>query len=505
MSFLFVHSLTEDKLFKSIQLGGFPLPSIAVITPENEFKTYGNITFIIKPDVLDPKDKKNLIYDRDIFSQRVPEMEYDINKKNLYKINDYLSEKSLNFEKFYNFYDIESMSRKKSSYIIERFEQSMLIKKEFFDIYNKEYKIPLKKSKFNTTLIESDIFKDYLLNNEVELNEQFKNIILDSFSEIELKYNSLIGIEITKSLIEDIKKSIFFIENGDYIFKNDSKNMIYNNTIKLILKDQEIIKGKDEEIDFSKYEKDINDFIYSNFENYKKYLQDNYFKEFLYNPHFKNGNKKLNFSLENIEKSMLKQKAIASEDIPDTSIGKISANFAKRFKSFEDIDFNLHLIKDKKERYDQKDKINSELSTLTNELSIYSNNNRHFEILEIISEGFKFVKTYDSFINYLRKNDFNTNEITIEHFEKFNSILDKIHNLDNHYFECKPQKTLYFEDFEAVLLPKETSKELVDFLNDKVKIYFYDKDELNSKTEIFKKHSINLEKNKNKPLTKLKK
>ncbi len=505
MSFLFVHSLTEDKIFKSIKLGGFPLPSIAVITPENEFTNYGDITFIVKPEILNPKDKKNLIYDRDIFSQRVPEMEYDINKKNLYKVNDYLLNKSLNFEKFYNFYDIESISRKKSSYIIERFEQSMIIKKEFFDIHNEEYKIPLKKSKFNTTLLESEKFKDYLLNNEIQLNDKFKNIILESLSEIEIKYNSLIGIEITKSIIDDIKQSIFLFQNGEYIFRNDSKNMIYNNTIKLILKDQDIIRGKDEEIDFSKYENDINDFVYSNIENYKKYLHENYFKNFLYNPHFKNGNKKLEFSLSNIEKSMLKQKAVASEDVPDTSIGKISANFAKRFKSFEEIDFNLHLIKDKQERYEQKDNINSDISSLTIELSKYSNNTRHFEILEIISEGFKFVKNYDSFINYLRKNDFNTNEINIEHFEKFNSILDKIHNLDNHYFECKPQKTLYLEDFEAVLLPKETSKELVDFLNDKVRIYFYDKDELNSKTEIFKKYSINLEKNKNKPLTKLKK
>lgn len=495
MSFLFVHSLTEEKLFKALDLGGFPLPSIAVIKPDTNFNSFGNITFIIKPEVLDPKNKKNLIYDRDIFSQRIPETEFDINKKQLEKICNELYEKSKNFEKFYNFQDIDSLKRKPSHYIQDRFETSMLLKKDFFDLNNKGYDIPVKKTKLSTILSESSTFVNYILKNNISTDNDFKDVIISSLREVEDKYIPLLGNEIAESVVNDVINSIFTLENGNYVFKISNQNMLYNSTIKNILKDKEILLGNDLEIDFNKYESEINDFIYKDLNSFKKYINENYLNQILYNPHFKQGNKKIEYSLQNIERIMLKQKVVGVEDASDTSIGKISSNFAKQFKSFEEINNSLNILVHQSERFEEKDSLHKQIFNLTEKIFPFYDGNRFFEAQENFSNSLKYGLNKELFLNSLKKNGFNIDLISDSFIAECSVVINSLVSLENHYFEAKPQKTLYLEDFQAVLLPKNISHEIVDFLKDKVKIHFYDKNDIESKYNVFNQYKFNFEKN----------
>jgi hypothetical protein len=506
MSFLFVHSLTEEKLFKALELGGFPLPSIAVIKPDTAFDSFGNITFIVKPDVLDPKDKKNLVYDRDIFSQRIPETEFDVDKKQLDKICNELYEKSKNFEKFYNFHDLDSFKRKPSYYIQERFESSLLLKKEFFDLHSENYSIPIKKSKLNSTLSESTIFVNYILHNEIILNNTFQEVLLKSLKEIEDKYTSLVGKEIADSIINDVTNSIFTIDNGSYIFKNNNQNMQHNQTIKNIFKDKEILLGNDLETDYIKYESDINDFIHKDLNSFKKHVNENYLNKVLYNPHFKNGNKKIEYSLQNIERIMLKQKTIGVEDASDTSVGKISSNFAKQFKSFDDINNSLSLLSNKEERFENKDSLHKQIFNLTEKIFPFYDGSRFIEAQESFSNSLKYGLNKNLFLNSLKSNGFDIDSLSDSFIDECYSVTNSLSVLENHYFEAKPQKTLYLKDFQAVLLPKNISNEIIDFLKDKVKIHFYDKNEPNSKYSILNQYKFIpekiIEKKANKSLTK---
>ena len=70
---LFVaHNVSEEKLIKSLDLGGLPMPSLAVArTDKGGFQSYGEITLLADPSILDEKDVT--AYDADIYSPTVPE------------------------------------------------------------------------------------------------------------------------------------------------------------------------------------------------------------------------------------------------------------------------------------------------------------------------------------------------------------------------------------------------------------------------------------------------
>lgn len=492
MSFLFVHSLSEDKLIKSLDLGGFPLPSVAVIKPDTEFNSFGNITFIIKPEVLDPKDKKNVFYDRDIFSQRIPETEYIIDKKQLGKVIDDIYLKTNGFEKFYNFNDADSLKRKNSGYIQERFESSMLLKKEYFLNSNKHYEIPLKKSKLKSILSENKEFANYIKNNNIEPNEEFKKVILSSLKERELHYQSLLGHEITKSIIDDIKNDLF-IENTENFKINDYTSK-YNDSFKSFEKDKIILSGQINEVDFDKFQNDINDFTFKNMKDFKEFLSINYLSSFCSSPHFKIGTKKYDYNLENIEKLMKKQQVIGVEDTSDTSIGKMSSYFAKQLNSFQEIEENLFLLKEKTERFDKKDLLNKKIFNICSELEDFHSSKRFFDIQESLCIALKQGRNKDSLIKALKNNYFDVSKIKDSTLEDCINVVKELINLDNHYFEGKPQKTIYLEDCSAVLLPIGINKDIINKLKDKVKIHFYDKDNLESKIEIFEKYKVEISK-----------
>lgn len=490
MSFLLVHSLTEQKLLKALELGGFPLPSVAVITPNTEFNNFGNITFIIKPEVLDPKEKKNLFYDRDIFSQRIPEIFFDVNKKELYKIYEYLYNKEDKIESFFNLQDIDSLTRKNSNHIQERLEENFLIKEEYFKINNKEYLIPLKDKKIKSLLSNDKYFTEFLILNDIKLNEEFKEIIFNSLKNTEIEYTKLLGEDISKSLIDDFVNDIFYLVDNEYKFKNNEMNMTHNPTIRKILDDKILLTGQNKEINIDEYKKDIQNFIYSDKGKFIEFLYNNYTSKIFSNPHFKNGNKKIEYSLLNIEKLMLKQKTVGVEDISDSSIGKLSSKFAKQFKSFQDIEDNLHLISDKEERFENKDILNKELFNLTDKIFSYYDGSSHLNAKEDFSNSLINIKNKDYFIKSLQSNGFNIKELNNDFYKDCLSFMERVSQLENHYFEGKPQKTLYLEDFKAVLLPNNSSKILIDLLKDKVKIHFYDKNNLDEKYKILKDYEF---------------
>ena len=50
-----VHNLTESELLKSIQLGGLPMPSIAIIKAKNGHSEYGDVSIVFNKDTIDPQ------------------------------------------------------------------------------------------------------------------------------------------------------------------------------------------------------------------------------------------------------------------------------------------------------------------------------------------------------------------------------------------------------------------------------------------------------------------
>lgn len=78
---LALHNLTEDKLRSTLRLGGFPMPSIAVIRDQMQHDNYGEITMVFGKDTIDPQaDSRNRVYGGDAWTPTAPRVDYGINQ-----------------------------------------------------------------------------------------------------------------------------------------------------------------------------------------------------------------------------------------------------------------------------------------------------------------------------------------------------------------------------------------------------------------------------------------
>lgn len=77
-----VHNIYTDKLVKSLKLGGFPMPSIAVTKADMGHENYGECSFVFDKSTIDPKaDKRNKIYGGDAWTPTYPAIEYKVSEK----------------------------------------------------------------------------------------------------------------------------------------------------------------------------------------------------------------------------------------------------------------------------------------------------------------------------------------------------------------------------------------------------------------------------------------
>lgn len=77
-----VHNIYTDKLAKSLKLGGFPMPSIAVTKADMGHENYGECSFVFDKSTIDPKaDKRNKVYGGDAWTPTYPAIEYKVSEK----------------------------------------------------------------------------------------------------------------------------------------------------------------------------------------------------------------------------------------------------------------------------------------------------------------------------------------------------------------------------------------------------------------------------------------
>ena len=84
-----IHNLSQEKLQGILELGGFPVPSIAITNPNiTNHKSFGDISVLFDKSTIDPAIKSNEVYDRDVWSPTFPTVDSEIIKDNLEKVAD---------------------------------------------------------------------------------------------------------------------------------------------------------------------------------------------------------------------------------------------------------------------------------------------------------------------------------------------------------------------------------------------------------------------------------
>ena len=84
-----VHNLSEDKLLKTLKLGAFPMPSIAVTKASIGHKGFGSISLLFNKETIDPRFfRSNKVYSGDAWTPTYPSISYKVNEKVADKVRD---------------------------------------------------------------------------------------------------------------------------------------------------------------------------------------------------------------------------------------------------------------------------------------------------------------------------------------------------------------------------------------------------------------------------------
>ena len=465
-----LHNLTVENLKKAIDLGGLAVPSVAITkkqTPYN-FGSNDGVTLIMDKNVVDPA--KTPVFSRDAWTKVFPSIVRTGDRR---KITKFIEDTILPAQKeiprevvdYGNLYtpSYPANHNEKNGELqedVESFLHSDGAKYLYLKSIEKAPKLKMKKRGIPEELSKEPKLVKALESLEKEYGsldkldekgkERLNGVLKETYAE-KLKAK---GIRFHR-LIESAMKRI---ESGDR-----AREVIYD-----FKKRNDMIPDKDSFIsDLDKRAKG------KSFENWKESFRN----EMLGESVIKDNGKPAN--LENITEAMIGGLKNAQTNMfGGYGLGNIIAASGKRLKTTSALhkaEKNLNPETDiedgmskSKEFLDLKSEVESFVNTVTPAYKWEGSYNAISEAYGVLVDCVKGKKLSSA----MAAHDF-TEPPEAETIAK--RIKEKVKNLPAKYFEAKPQRAVYFNEVKGAILPKNTPKEIKDYLRTQgVKVRLYD-------------------------------
>ena len=484
-----LHNLDETKLLKTLKLGGFPMPSIAITKSDIPHTNFGNITVVFGKETVDPKfDRRNTVYSADAWTPTFPRMEYEANEKAAQRIR----RKYYELEKKHG-HDFVSPLYESANYLDDTLTKNGGVEGLIDKFADDTRMMQIYLADTGRTPVESVKTETItrLTDNQIELYDALINTLgADVLNEMAAKHNEA----------PLAARKAWFAKHGDALkaaFEQYyTKNGIDAKTAKSVvdaMKPAELIKEatnarkylKDgaetrktevdidatniairKAVDSGEYIKWLND-LYgdavkdSGFYNNKDYYTSSGNRRSFKATHYPN-------TLDGIVKAMASQGAGNSRNVMGFhGVKSLRAGISERFKSVED----MHKLEGRlkhltaEEASQISDALDSRLSELMHDIynlvphSGYSN-----ELLELDSIGEVFMEATE--LKYV--SPANVKAL----FKKYNypltdkmasdivALLFDVNNMPVNIFEAKPERAVGFDEIRKVIIPDTSSDEL---------------------------------------------
>lgn len=494
-----VHNLSGDQLLRSIELGGFPMPSIAVMKQSQGHDRYGDVSVIFNKDTIDPKKSTaNKVYGGDAWTPTYPTVEYkprknvadriektyyDIARKYGYdaarplysyvyelerKLNNAGSEKAL-LDDLYNDIDIMRMygqingkNRVEDVYQEKRTEMSAS------DRAVPEY--------FIKTLGEKFI-KEFGNTSGRAAFEYKKQFVKDHLKELD----RALGDFMRQDNI-DLEQATYVLENmttRDYMVTlQRALNIINNNAVKVerIYDRAATEQAIKDSIDEKAYKEWIYDLFHgiiekSGIRNNKSYYTDS-------------GNQRSWDALH--EDETLENVVRVMRDMTDKgsnaffSQSEMLALGTRNFKSISDIREHkdqLQHISDEEMSAAKTDIVNR-FGDLMDEMRDKSESNYFIgrdRALQAMVEAVRKSRTPQGILNELKQ--WHGLNVTDDMGRRIADLLDEIADLPTEYFEAKPRRAVGIDEIKAVIMPIGEYADLKSQLDERgIPVVEYEKD-----------------------------
>lgn len=483
-----IHNTTEEKLLKSLQLGGLPMPSIAIMKAENTRGNddFGDISLVFDKSTVDPQASRyNKVYGGDAWTPTFPAIEYKVNEKVENKINklyyDFARKYGYDEAKpLYNLaQDLESELNKYNGEIglIESYKDDTRLM-NFYLMESGKGKIQpiikeirtempegvIEQSQHFINALGKDVINELKTDNgesimshrkkwfekyKDKLNEAYAGYFVDDLG---------ISIEEAREIISDTKMF-------DYVnMINDAYRYLHGKTVSVRTEtdrtatDEAIKKAAGN--DYLKWLQNLlkgveeKSGIRNNVDSFTAMGNRRSFEAL----HWET-------NLENIVKAMREESETGvSQLFSGLEIWGVSA---KQYSSIADIKSDSQrLINLDEEEYSKiKKGFGERLSEIAESIMDKTESNKFTAIdnaFEVIAEAVRYSKTKSGLLNYLRQYP----QLTVTDFavDDIISLVTDISNMPTEYFEAKPQRAVYFNEVYNAVIPDNSSETLKNAL-----------------------------------------
>ena len=448
-----VHNISADKLKQAFELGGFPMPSIAVTKADVGHTEFGEISLVFDKESINPTDRRNKVYGEDAWTPTFPSVGYKLNED---KTSDIY--RRANAAGRLPFFNPVSFYPDNYERHIEGFDSASLV-----DHFRDDYGA-----------------KQFYLSEKGDPVENFEQHDEEKYSADRISlYEKLleeIGIERLKNdsydaLDDDLKQIISQHDGVDFEnmkphrvrmrIENTRRNAIdyAENGNRKTESDIEATKKKiDERIDQKEFGKWLED-LFSGIVEKKGIRNDK-------DPFTPYGNSRKweqlydEITLDNVVNAMQRQASRGGQGLFN---GSIFGAAQDEFKSIEEIrQAARERIRsvDDAELKRQRQKITDRLSAI-NIPGVGNNFSDIMDMAQNIQDAVARSHTAKGIHKYLK--DFYP-KVTLENAKEIEGIVKDIQKMTARYFEAKPYRAVGFDEVMLAVVPDNVDKAVLDGL-----------------------------------------
>lgn len=481
-----VHNMRSSELMKTLDLGGFPMPSIAVIKAQSGHNEYGDVSIVFGKDTIDPKFfRSNKVYGGDAWTPTYPTIEYKVNPKVERKISELYYELSGKYgydevRPLYNYAENleDQLNRNNGAAgMIENLQDDtgmmqiylMASGKGKVENVTKETVTEMseaetEQSEYLIKALGEDVVRSINPPEGVRLGDYRRQWISEHKVELETAYSNLLS-ELYGFNPEQIENVLNSTKTLDYF-------RMINSAVRYLNGDTRDVKT---EIDYQATKEKI---IEKSADGYSDWLNDLFSgveeKSGIRNnaePFTRSGNRRsweaLHWenNLENVVKVM-KQGENGTGFFGGSGIYGVSA---KEYKSIDEIRADSgRLEKMDEEQYSKiKDELGQRFSEIANSIMDKSNSNHFIAVdnaMECIVDAVRKSKTKSGIMNELKQ--YRQLTVTEQNVDDIVSLVTDIANMPTEYFEAKPQRAVGLDEIEAVIIPDDADAALISRLQE---------------------------------------
>lgn len=448
-----VHNLSEKKLKDALELGGFPMPSIAITKADVGHTNFGVISLVFDKESINPSDRRNKVYGEDAWTPTFPKVGYKLNDKKTNDIYDRANKAGkmpifnpvdfhpTNFERHIDGINTQS--------IVDHFKDDYGAKQLFLSEKGDAVKEFVQKEvqKYN----EDDIalYKKILAEIGIErLRNESAERLADDIARIVGEHRNIdfdkLKPNVRRVKISNARRSaIDYAENGNTKIEND------------IDATKRLIDERVNEKAFEQWLDDLFDGVVV-----KKGIRND--KDW-YTPSGSSRNWEALYdeiTLDNVVRAMQKQSARGGEGLFGGSI------FGAAQEEYKDIDAIREAAKNRIRTMDEAE-YDAKRNAITDRLSavnIQGAGDNFSEVMDMcqnIQDAVARSHTPKGIHKYLKAF---YPKVTMENAKEIADIVKDIQRMSARYFEAKPYRAVGFDEVKLAVVPSDTDANLVERL-----------------------------------------